>query len=393
MILNRLFLILLILLSGVFASFYGGRIAYAFFYLTLLLPLFCIIYICFVIIRVKLDQTIDKKSVIKGETVNYRLEVFNYDIISFYHIKLVFFKNKLTIKDENIEFSLLPESSKVYETEMVCNKRGEYFIGVNKLLVTDFLNLFSIKYYINRKISIQVMPRIIQLQNINLLLNEEMKISNNTNRFNDEEILDIDIRKYESGDNKKLIHWKASAKRMELQSRVYRYYEKMGIKVYMDLRKINVKNELVQDIEDQVIEIAIAIVNYCLKNRMPTEICYDEVNYINLPVNSYVDFDIFYKICATIKFGSKRLLENLLDEIITYDTNKKTNILVLHDISDNVIKKLLYLVENDFSIWIILIQQENSDTTNEKIIKIRNLGINITLVLPNDDLQEILLQS
>jgi len=77
MLRNRLILAAAILATGVFASFYGGNIPYALFYLTLSIPVISFLYTFYVFVRVKVYQFIDKKRSEGKHYYSYRIAAAN----------------------------------------------------------------------------------------------------------------------------------------------------------------------------------------------------------------------------------------------------------------------------------------------------------------------------
>ena len=163
---NRIICFLLIIGSGVFASFYGGNITYALFYLSLSLPITAFIYTLYVYKQFKIYQSLDSYLVVKGDWTNYAFIVANEDYVTFRNIKVNFIKDKSTIEatGQTTQYSLLPGERESLATRLKCNYRGEYAIGVDSIEVTDFLNLFTITYPIATKLNATVLPRVVQLE-------------------------------------------------------------------------------------------------------------------------------------------------------------------------------------------------------------------------------------
>ena len=110
---NRFICLLLVIGCGVFASYYGGNISYALFYLVLMLPVVSFFYTVYVYARFKIYQSIDSYLVVKGDWTNYAFIVANEDFITFRNIKVNFLKDKSTIEEgtQATEYSLLPSES------------------------------------------------------------------------------------------------------------------------------------------------------------------------------------------------------------------------------------------------------------------------------------------
>ena len=91
MIRNRIILVAVIIAAAVFASFYGGNIPYALFYLTLCAPVISFLYTVYVFIRFKLYQDISERTLVKGEATDYSFRLSNEDFISYQQIQVQFY--------------------------------------------------------------------------------------------------------------------------------------------------------------------------------------------------------------------------------------------------------------------------------------------------------------
>ncbi|HAU88494.1 MAG TPA: hypothetical protein DCW90_24390, partial [Lachnospiraceae bacterium] len=161
----RIGVILCILLSGFFVTFYGGTIPYRFFQCSLLVPVLCLIYTAYVYARFKIYQEVEHNTLVKEEIADYTIQVGNEDYIMYEHIKLNFYEDNSRVLDVEPfrESYLLPGEKKEYKTSVLCRYRGNYAIGVKSVQVTDFMHLFSITYPIKEPYNVTVLPKTISL--------------------------------------------------------------------------------------------------------------------------------------------------------------------------------------------------------------------------------------
>ena len=139
-------------------------------------------------------------------------------------------------------------------------------MGIDSIEVTDFLFLFQITYPIRSKLNVVVMPRVVELKSLSIAPPQFDLKYPIWSMYAPEDELDMELRKYNPGDSKKLIHWKASAKQRELLSRKYQPKPENKIVLFMDLKKVNEDELLTIITEDQIIESILAIANYSLKS-------------------------------------------------------------------------------------------------------------------------------
>lgn len=313
MIRNRILMISYILLSGILVSFYGGAASYLLFYFSILLPILSVIYIVYVYLRFRVYQYIDTKVIVKEENVLYQFHLANEDIFAFTSVQVTFYEHLSTVdKMNNHEsYCLTPGESKKWETKMRCHYRGEYEVGIQKIIITDYLNLFQLTYPCPSPIKVKVLPRVVQLEQFRMLPKEDEK-RNREIFMRNPVVPDIEVRRYAPGDSLRRINWKATARQKTLLTRQYLDEPKSEIVILMDLYRL--KEEGLERIlvEDKIIECALAITNYLWRQQIPSKVVYDDVNTMVRPIYGKGDFDSFYKLCSDITFRSGRTSGNLL---------------------------------------------------------------------------------
>lgn len=391
---NRLICIAAIIGSGIFASYYGGNAVYALFYLTILTPIIAFLYTVYVYIRFRLYQEIGSHLITKGEWNNYSFVIANEDIITYRNIKVKFLSDKSTIEaaNQSIEYSLLPNEKEKLETRIKCHYRGEYNVGVNQVEITDFLNLFTITYPMSSKLKACVLPRVVQIEQL-AIAPPQADVKNPVRFSNDaQEELDTEMRKYNPGDSRKRIHWKASAKAGELLSRKYQYIPKAQTVVFMDLVKIRDEEIKVLSYEDKIIESVLAIVNYYVKRNVVSHIIYGLDKIEHIPISSDDDFNVFYKSCAKLSFFGALPVNKLVEDRLKIGEEGMFYIIVTHSLSKELYMTALKVISCQNSISIIFISDDVSDETKELINSMRLSGIGIYQIMSEDEIADILSQ-
>lgn len=389
---NRLICALTIIGSSIFASYYGGNISYALFYLTIFIPIIAFLYTVYVYFRFKLYQSMDSHLVMKGEWNNYSFVVANEDVITFRNIKVNFLKDKSTIEATNqiTEYSLLPSESEKLETRIKCNYRGEYYVGVDSIEVTDFLYLFTITYPMNSKMKTYVLPRVVPIEQLGIA--PPQNDVKNPNRFsnNAEEELDTEIRKYYPGDSRKRIHWKASARMRELITRKYQYIPKAEIAIFMDLTKIKDEELKVTIAEDKIIESVLAISNYYAVRRTASHIIYDMNGRQEVQIGSKDDFSAFYKACVKINFDGAVQIYDLVKERLQRGEEGMFYVIVTHFLTKELYMTALQAVWNQNMVSILFVSDDVSETTKGLTESLKLSGIGVFQIMSEDEIAGIL---
>lgn len=392
MLITRLLSILFIIGSGVFASYFGGNISYALFYLAIFIPIISFLYTLYVYVRFKIYQSMDNYVVVKGDWNNYSFILANEDYIAYRNVKVNFLHSKSTIKrtDESIEYTLLPGDKEKMETKLRCNYRGEYSVGVDSIQVTDFLYLFSINYPIKSKLKVLVLPRVLSLEQLGIA--PALIDSKNPVRYSNviEEELDTEIRRYNPGDNRKRIHWKASAKTKELMSRKYHQKPKAEVVIFMDLSKI-VEDELnVVIAEDKIIESVLAISSFYSSRGTVSHIIYDMNGIRQMPIYNKSDFNVFYRTCVKIRFEAKIPVSELIERRLQRGDDSVFYVIATTRLNNELYLKSLQALSGGNRLCILFISDDVSDAKERLIGDIKKTGADIYQIMPGDEIGDIL---
>lgn len=389
---NRIICLAFIIGSSIFASYYGGNISYALFYLSLLIPLISLLYTAYVYFRFKIYQTMDSFLVVKGDWTAYSFIVANEDVITFRNIKVNFLSDKSTIEamNETTEYSLLPSESERLDTRIRCNYRGEYHVGASSIEIADFLYLFKITYPLNTKIKVVVLPRVVTLDQLGIAppqydVKNPLRFSNNA-----EEELDTEVRKYYPGDSRKRIHWKASARMQELISRKYQHVPKSEILLFMDLVKLMEEDLKVVISEDKIIESILAIAKFYSTRKIPSKIIYEMDGKKQVSIHTADDFNVFYQACVKINFRATVPVSELLRERLLRGEEGLFFVVATHLLTNELYIAAAQAVTNGNNICILFISDDISEATKELIDNMKQSGIDVYQIMSGDEIGDIL---
>jgi hypothetical protein len=334
----------------------------------------------------------DNYIVVKGDWNNYSFIIANEDIIAFRNVKVKFLHDKSTIKktEGSMEYSLLPNDKERMETKLRCNYRGEYSVGVDSIQVTDFLYLFSITYPITSKLKVLVYPRVVSLEQLGIA--PSLIDSKNPVRFSNtvDEELDTEIRRYNPGDNKKRIHWKASAKANELLSRKYHQKPKAEVELFMDLSKISDDDLNVVIAEDKIIESILAIGKYYSTRETPSHIIYDMEGIQQMSIHNKHDFNAFYKACVKIKFKAKTSVGDLVARRLQRGDDGIFYVIATTRLSKELYLSSLQALSGGNHLCILFVSNDFSEDTKRLTDDMKKAGADIYQIMPKDEISDIL---
>lgn len=391
MIRNRIILILVIVAATIYVSMYGGSVSYGFFYLALFTPVIAYMYTLYVYLRFRLYQDIGQRIIMKGDLIPYFFTLANEDYITFKSIKVNFLQDKSYISgiDNWREYSLLPGTQRELESKLKCYYRGEYYVGVSSVDITDFLYLFKIRYPIQSKLKVTVLPRIVILKQVGFAppRNDEKYTFLQMKR--DEDIMDVETRKYQGGDSLKQIHWKTSAKKNELYTRKYSALSKLSTTIVMDLSPVNENEDTKLIIEDLIIECSVALANYYQEEKVRCQVIYEQESYCSTTIKNHADFDRFYNACVNMHFRGSHYFSDIFKIAMEGRLEDSFYILITHTISEDLYKNLLESAGNMVSLAIIIINANYKEL--ESIIRGLTIsGVYIRQITSEDKIEEVL---
>ncbi len=320
--------------ATILVSCRGGNISYLLFYFALLLPVLAFFYSLYVFYRFKIVQDVSRV-VVKAQEVPYRLLLANEDFLPFTHIRLHFFSDMVRMKpaDPGV-ISLLPHEEIRVDTKMYCKYRGTYPVGVKSVEVTDFLGLFTIRYPMMSQIRLTARPRIIPLEQLKIVLQEQDPKTSLFPVSRLQDLPDYELRSYLPGDSRKYIHWKNSARAGELLVRKQMPEELFETILFMDLTPQGEGMEAKHSMEDNIIEAALSFVHdYYLKN-IPIRILFMEDSLREILVDESTGFEPFYDKCAELSFESPYPLEKVWDSFLSSSGGPNAYILVTAFVTD-----------------------------------------------------------
>lgn len=301
---NRLIFLLTWILSVVGISFFGGTVSYGFFWTLTLLPFVMLAYLLFVFLGFKIYQQLNSKDVVSRAPVSYYFTLQNESIFAFARIRVSFFEFGVDYGDldRDREYELMPYSGYKTTTGIICKYRGEYNIGIEKIIITDFFNLFKLTYKNPEPLKINVLPAVEypedSMVDINSLFLNSVSQNNPTVR-------DLLVRPYSNGDSFRSINWKASAKNQKLMVANMISEEQNSVKIVLDTIRRSETMEEYLPYEDELLTRLISIVLYFISRHINVEVSYLSQGENHIAINGMEQFNDFYTQIAAVVFDSE----------------------------------------------------------------------------------------
>lgn len=311
LLIRRIIYIILFILSLVFISFRGGNLPYMLFFMMVINTVLSYAHILYVFCSIKIFQIIPETGTTKRETVPYHLKLSNEGFIACGTITLHFMKGLSEVKEmEGMgSISLEPGQGMDFYSEILCNYSGTYFVGVDTVEIMDYFKIFRIRFHMPQKARVTVKPRIQNLDYIDFVMeNEECRSSGQRGKSGYQ--IDNEVRKYAPSDNRKLIHWKNSAKRQELMVRNLAEEEISEYAVILDVKIAESDYESRIILCDKLRETMVALVYYIHCSGYHVLSVLDSS--FQKEIHSMEDFGELYSRITKYGFEKKEELEGLL---------------------------------------------------------------------------------
>lgn len=368
-----------------------------FFYTVLFLVLVsfaygALLYYCF-----KYTQTVDKKSIMKGEQINFKFSIHNEWLLLYPCIKIGFYGEDYTFNRQakKITFTLGPFSHKEVNCQWECKYRGDYPIGIEYIEIKDILGIFSFYYYIREPREIKVYPR------INFLTQFPMNTSyiHESDTIIKSDVEDMssisDIRGYAYGDTLRKVHWKLTAKKNEWMVKNYDNTAQLFVVMFIDLKKNSYYAEQNLILEDQVVECIVTIVYYCLRNWIPVELVYYNEGIRMLKGRNSLDFKTFYDFMRGVKFNQDISLTDMMSMYLRKDIPKTNIILFTSNLEYKLYEQIYEARFVGYDIILIYISpkeiRKKGNEEEKSILKgLREIGVVVYEVQISDDIKQIL---
>ena len=298
---NRIILSLLWILSVVGISFYGGPVTYGFFIMMTMIPVLSYGYLFAVRLRFSIYQRLEGKTFVSNHAIPFYFTLQNEDWFAFASVRVHFysdFSSVLDLKDGE-ECELLPEDEITRDTTLICKYRGTYMVGIRSVEITDFLRLFRMTYKNPEPLEVTINPQTVtlsELRSINLsrVLSREYPAGRS--------VPDLTVRDYIPGDDRRRIHWKATARTNQLMTRLETGEEQQNISIILSTCRYSSKQADYLPTENRMLEIALALSRYFVLQGIPVRAYHRAGAPVDTAVNDNVTFAAYYELLSGISF-------------------------------------------------------------------------------------------
>ena len=384
---NRLILLAIWIMSVIGISFYGGAVIYGFFYFVTFVPVVCLIYLIYVYFSFTVFQKIIIKDVVVGNKIPYYFTLRNDSIFTFSSVKINFYSSFSKVYDIETDacYELLPHTGITKEASVECFYRGDYEIGIKNIIVTDFLNLFSLRFVPHETVKASVKPATIIPSDIK---NFDFNLAVLRESMYKKSYPDTVVRDYEYGDSMRLINWKASAREATLKVRTLIAEEKNGVSILMDTHRISSEDRIYLPTENKILELTLALCYYLADKNISAGVHYISDTYRKIEFDKASEYMNIYSALSRTYFTPEATADSLCEYAGKYLNFADTQIAVfiLTSLSRSVLRLIDRLSGESIQIIIFLV----GDDVGEDICLPEGLRLTVRNVRSNDDIKEVL---
>ena len=298
-----------LVLSVIFASYYGGPVSFVWLYGMLLIIPLSIFYTIVNYKFLNIFQEIEVHKVTRGEEHRYRVLFENAGILPIHRMGIFTLNDRCNLYEiaDGQEISLDVHEKKEFFSGISCRYAGAYNIGIDRIALSDPFSMYTIELNVPYYFRAIVRPQITEVANS--VLDIENLINNTGLKSNRlfEDTPGSDLRAYQKGDSLNTINWKVSAKHDELMVRLPDRMEKRTVTILMEaVREPDSKENLdYLKKRDIFLEFVVSAAWHFGQQGVPVKLIYPSGDVKEFIVDSTESFMEFYNIVADgIYYGS-----------------------------------------------------------------------------------------
>ncbi len=319
LITRRLSYLFVVLTGTLWVFFFGGVVTYSIFFLCLLMPLLSAMHLLVVRRRVGFGQALSAHLVRKQEPMRHFVCLTNMNRTMFLPALRVDFVDK---EDGQITAScavsaLLPGDHAEVFSERTFRYRGQYHIALPEVHLSDFLGLLWLRCKLSGPLTVTVCPRVYVLRSCRMLFGVTPSLARQARSSSNEVSVASDSRKYQYGDPVNRIHWKLTAQKGELISRLFENEEAAEVLLLLDTTPPSGVEDPME-VADRLVEAVLAVLYYCLQYKFAVRLVHlngpsvPGGGIFNAQQKDRASFDSLFAHLSTLVFDSADPFDMLL---------------------------------------------------------------------------------
>lgn len=252
-------------------------------------------------------------------------------------------------------------------------RRGIYDLGKVDMLIKDIFHIFTLRKIVNSNCVVKVYPRLYDIGKMPLGGKDIYQRSIDI-RSNNEDVFTIkDVRKYNTGDSLKKIHWKVSAKHGELYVKNSDNIFGEEFAIFLDMNKCNLNLDNKGEAEEAMVDLCVSMVNYMQQKSIGTKVFINnsigECVEINTKENFNSLMDFFLKQSSD---GEEEFAEFLHKNFYKLQRNNRIG-LIMGKITDLLCRNISKIKNYGYAMTVFYYLEDEKEV--ESIRYLNNLGV------------------
>lgn len=151
-----------------------------------------------------------------------------------------------------------------------CTQRGYHTYGPTTVSTGDGFGLFSRKALASKQDRIIVYPRLYSVAELRLPAKNPFGERGSKLQLFEDPLRTVGIREWQSGDDPRRVHWKATARHQHLLSRVYEPSEEPHMLIFLNVATLPRHWQgNIPELQERTISVASSLAAYCTELRLP----------------------------------------------------------------------------------------------------------------------------
>lgn len=336
---------------------------------------------------------IDQEKCTSGEevVVDYKLTNMSVVPIPFSNVKCIVSK-KLGLMDMESEYCFFKPTQMInLKRTMRCEHKGYYTVGRLEIKLSDPFDIIKKVIRFDKEINLTVYPKIHHIDYLPIPSQEPMGRSKSSDSFYEDYTNFSGVRDFIEGDNPKKIHWKLSSKVDRLMIKKFDLSANIKLNILVNgfWRE---DREVDLEVEDGLAEIAISVVNYCLRNNFNTTMISNTKNRSELTALSMDKFGLFLEEATGFELNS----DVSYDLFVQSETRKlyfgSTVVCVTHCLDDALVAVLIGAKSRKINLILMLFMDRSKVNVDleERVDYLKTLNVNVYVIHDRDSIGHVL---
>ena len=314
-------------------------------------------------------------TIVKMQEGTITMRLHNPTPLPFTKVECVFFGNKYAIEtqaDHTIQINSFKSTEENIPFRLLY--RGEYEIGLQYVIATDFVGLFRIRRKYGNRVKILSLPRIIEFSNIPLTIDLVAEASSRFDIRDEDYSIISDVRPYVPTDSIKRVHWKLTAKRNEWMVKMFQSNAQNHVSIILDNLRMPVPEEEMYNLEDSIVENALGLARFCLNRGMPVDFMVTDGNQGHAQTGAA--FDAIYHMAGDVVFEDTPQLSpvSILTQVLNDATGNVNTIIFTATLTSELYERTINAINRGNYTAIMYFAMEEPNPEYEKIFTLLEEG-------------------